>query len=124
MTEITIEAVKKLYPHLGDVGINLTKGYMSLATLATELELIEEKELMMLAEKYVDVEDMFEKLLNISADILTLIKEIVKDIQIPQDSIEFEEWKKNSIDYKKVTCHDAFVDLFLSANEAIIKSRK
>ena len=124
MTEITIEAVKKLYPHLEDAGLKLTKEYMNLAMVTARLKLIDENEFQTLEEKYVDVDNMFEKLLNISADILTLLSGMVKDIQIPQDPGEFEKWEKHSVDYQKVVCHDAFVDIFLSANDAITKGFK
>jgi hypothetical protein len=124
MTKITIEAVKKLYPHLGDAGLKLTKEYMNLAVLAVRLKLIDESEFQTLEEKYVDVDNMFEKLLNISADILTLLSGMVKNIKIPQDPVEFEKWEKDSVDYQKVVCHDAFVDVFLSANDAICKGFK
>jgi hypothetical protein len=121
ITEITTEQVKELHPKLGDVGLKLTKEYMNLALQAIELKLIEEKELLELEKKYVDRDNVFEKLLNISADILTLLKGMVNDIKIPQDSSEYEEWEKHSADYSKVVCHDAFVDIFISSNEAINK---
>jgi hypothetical protein len=122
--EITIEQVKELYPQLGNVGLNLTTDYMNLALRVVELKLIEEKELLELEKKYVDLDNMFEKLLNISADILTLLKGMVNEIQIPKDPIEFEKWEKQSTDYLKVVCHDAFIDVFISTNEAINKGFK
>ena len=120
-TEITTEQVKEFHPKLGDLGLKLTKDYMNLALQAIELKLIEEKELVELEKKHVDIDNMFEKLLNISADVLTLLKGTVSEITIPQDPAEFEEWEKYSTDYPKVVCHDAFVDVFILASEAINK---
>jgi len=121
ITEITINHVKELHPQLGEVGLNLTKDYMNLSFRAVEIKLIDEKELQELEGKYTDMENMFEKLINISADILTLLKGTVNTIVVPKDPIEFEKWEKFSSDYQLVVCHDAFVDIFISANEAINK---
>lgn len=121
ITEITIEQVKELHPQLGAIGLKLTKEYMNLALQAVELKLIDKKGILELERKYVDRDNIFEQLLNISADILTLLKGMVNDIKIPEDPVEFEKWKKHSVDYFKVVCHDAFFDVFISSNEAINK---
>lgn len=117
--EITTEQVKELHPTLGDKGVKLTKDYINLTLQAIELKLFDEKELHEIEKKYGDMDNMFEKIQNLSADILTLLKAIVNDIVIPKDPSEFKEWEKHSDEYLKVVCHDAFFDIFISTNEAL-----
>lgn len=119
--EITIEQIKECYPSLGEIGIKLTKDYINLIVKARELKLIEEKDLHEIEGRYEDMEITIEKLQYLSADILTLLKTLVNEIKVPEDSTEFEEWKKHSIEYPRVLCHDAFFDLFISSNEALSK---
>jgi hypothetical protein len=121
LSKISIEQVKERYPGLGETGVKLTKEYIILAIKAVEIKLIEEKELCEIESRYEEMESGVQKLQYLSTDILTLLKTWVNEIKVPQDSIEFEEWKMYSIEYPKVICYDAFVDLFISLNEALSK---
>ncbi len=120
-TEITIHQVKERYPNLGETGVKLTHDYINLRAKALELKLIDKKELQEIESRYEGVEITIVKLQYLSADILTGLKNLVNEINVPKDSIEFEEWERSSEDYPKVACHDQFVDLFISSNEAASK---
>lgn len=119
--EITLEQVKERYPALGEIGIKLTRDYINLTVQAVELKLIEEKELHEIESRYEETNYSIERLHYLSADILSLLKTLMSEVQVPEDSIEFEEWKKHSIEYPRVLCHDGFFDLFISSNEALSK---
>lgn len=115
-SKITIEQVKERCPALGEIGVKLAKDYIDLAAKAIEIKLIEENELHEIESRYEEMEITIEKLQCLSADILTLLKTLVNEIKVPEDSTEFEEWKRHSIEYPMVICHDAFFDLFISSN--------
>lgn len=121
LSKISIEQVKERYPELGEIGIKLTQNYIDLILKAVEIKLIEEKELCEIEGRYEEMEDMIEKLQYLSTDILTLLKTWVNEINVPEDPIKFDEWKRHSAEYPKVVCYDAFVDLFISSNKALSK---
>lgn len=121
LTEITTTEVKIRYPKLGEVGVKLTKDYIDLTVSALKIRLIEEKELQEIESRYKEMEHTIEKLQYLCADILTLLKTLVNEIKVPEDSIEFEEWKEHSMEYPKVVCHDAFFDIFILSNQALSK---
>ncbi len=115
----TIEELKKQYPDLGEIGLKITCEYINLSRQAIHLKLMEQAELDDIENRYLEMSNLFEKLQLQTADILNLLKEAFIDIKIPEDKLEFEEWKKNSKDYPKIICHDSFFDVFLSINEAL-----
>lgn len=121
LSKIGIERLIERHPYLGEIGIKLTKDYIELSLKAVEIALIEEEELQEIESNYEEMESIIQRLQYLSADILTLLKTWVNEIKVPEDSIEFEEWKKHSTEYSKVVCYDAFVDLFISLNEALSK---
>lgn len=118
-TVVNKEQVKELYPEIGETATQLMVDYINLTRAAVQLELFEPLAVTNLEERYRTVENIFERLHYQSADILSLLKDLVNSIHVPEDPKAFEEWVKYSDEYPKVICHDAFFDVFIASKKAL-----
>lgn len=118
-TEVNHDQVKKLYPEIGETATQLMVDYMNLTRAAQRLELLAPLEIEAIEDRHITIENIFERLHYQSADILSLLKNLVNTIKIPADPTAFEDWVNHSEEYPKVLCHDAFFDLFIASKKGL-----